>query len=207
MSFLFLKGLKQGDTQMTAYGLLMAGLFFVISQAKPIPRLSASRPPTSVFDVTVLLSILGQCIIHIGCLYVASHICEQYVVAGAPARTLHAETFSPNLINTATYLLSLTILINNFVVNYYGHPFMQSLSENTLLHRSVIGLYVTLLVLVGGQFEPLNDLLELVNFSKVHSSITGEPKGAELQAYIFALMLTSAFGGWLVENVTRSMRK
>ena len=34
MSALYLRGLKQGDTQMTASGLVVAALFFLLSQVK-----------------------------------------------------------------------------------------------------------------------------------------------------------------------------
>jgi cation-transporting ATPase 13A1 len=35
MSALYLRGLKQGDTQMTATGLVIAALFFFLSQVSP----------------------------------------------------------------------------------------------------------------------------------------------------------------------------
>ena len=54
--------------------------------------------------------------------------------------------------------------VNNFVVNYRGDPFTQSLLENIPLLRTVQGLYGCLLLAVGGGLEPLNDLLQLAPF-------------------------------------------
>jgi cation-transporting ATPase 13A1 len=64
MSALYLRGLKQGDYQMTAAGLVTAGLFFFLSQAKPMPQLSARPPPHSVFAPSVMASIIGQFAVH-----------------------------------------------------------------------------------------------------------------------------------------------
>ena len=169
MSFLYLKGLKQGDTQMTVFGIMLAGLFFLISQSKPMIKLSAQKPPSSVFENSVLFSIIGQCIIQITALYVTSLLCSRFKVDGLEVDTNESnpDEFSPNLINTAVFLVTSTIQVNNFTINYYGHPFMQALSENAMLYRSIGAIYVVLLVLAGGQIEPLNDLFQLIDFNRI----------------------------------------
>jgi len=239
MSFLYLKGLKQGDTQMTVFGLMLAGLFFVISQAKPLARLSKEKPPGSVFDASVLCSILGQCVTHIGCLYATSLLCGQYeLVARLPGMLSEAEAaaatgaatsveataasgdpsdevFRPNLINTAIFLVTSTIQVNNFAINYYGHPYMQSFADNVMLHRSVVGIYLVLMVLVGGQLEPLNDLFELIDFNLLRPVLAaGEvpvpnaPSVApEFQGYLLSIMLSSAMIGWTCEYLARKLEK
>lgn len=50
------------------------------------------------------------------------------------------------------------------MVNYRGHPFTQSIQENTALWRSVQVIYTALLIVAGGQLEPLNDLLQMAPF-------------------------------------------
>ena len=42
MTALYLRGLKQGDFQMTANGIVTAGLFFFLSLAKPVGRIAAT---------------------------------------------------------------------------------------------------------------------------------------------------------------------
>ena len=163
MSALYLRGLKQGDIQMTATGLVTAGLFFFLSQAKPMEAISPARPPPSVFSPSVLVSVLGQFVVHMASLLYTLHICEEYIQPDDLTMSTDGK-FYPNIINSAMFLLSATMQVNNFVVNYRGHPFTQSITENKYLWRSVQGIYAALVIVAGGQLEPINDLLQLSAF-------------------------------------------
>lgn len=59
-----LQGIKLGDLQMTLMAFMSAGLFFVISNAKPMAALSPQRPHPSIFCAYTFLSILGQFAMH-----------------------------------------------------------------------------------------------------------------------------------------------
>ena len=121
MSTLYLKGLKQGDMQMTAVGLVTAGLFFFLSQAKPQQCLSEKRPSQSVFCKAVSCSIVGQFIVHLACIIMVLALCAKFTVENVDAAVAIPDgRFQPNLINTAVFLLSAVIQCNNFVVNYRG---------------------------------------------------------------------------------------
>lgn len=189
MSSLYLQGLKQGDTQMTVIGLVTAGMFYFISTVKPLTHLSENKPPQSVFNFSILLSIFGQFIVHIVSLILVLLLCNhhkeinqiyyQYLTTNQ-TEFKHEEEgeenniyyridhpiidskFQPNLINTSVYFLYTTIQLNNFFVNYRGHPFTQNIQENILFCRSLQLLYFLIFILVTGIFEPFNDLLELV---------------------------------------------
>ncbi len=52
------------DTQATSHGMVSAGLFFVISGAKPLQTLSAERPHTHIFCVYVFASLMGQFVVN-----------------------------------------------------------------------------------------------------------------------------------------------
>eukprot|EP01038_Epipyxis_sp_PR26KG_P009601 gene9601-12930_t len=171
MSALYLKGLKQGDTQMTASGLIVAGLFFFLSQAKPIQQIATARPPSSVFALSVSLSILGQFAIHFSCLLATLALCDKYMTEDDMTLTPDGK-FHPNVVNSAVFLLSAVMQVNNFVVNYRGNPFTQALTENLMLWRCVQILYGVLLIVVGGQLEPLNDLLQLAPFPSTEFQTT-----------------------------------
>jgi cation-transporting ATPase 13A1 len=200
MSALYLRGLKQGDYQMTAAGLLTAGLFFFLSQAKPMPTLAPFAPPASVFSASVLLSILGQFIVHIATVLLTVHMCDYFdmtttggdsvlqldsVVASGDmkvdsyaasvlTRQMHRRisipdsAFQPNLLNSAMYIIGVVIQTNNFVVNYRGEPFTQSLVDNKPLLRSVQLIYIVLFIALTEVFTPLNDLLQLVIFPNLN---------------------------------------
>jgi len=163
MSALYLRGLKQGDMQMTASGLITAGLFFFLSQAKPLPQIAAAKPPSSVFCPSVAISVAGQFAVHLACLVATLALCERYVTPEDPTMSADGK-FQPNTVNSAVFMLSSVMQVNNFVVNYRGHPFTQSIQENTPLWRSVQAIYAALLIVAGGQVEPLNDFLQMAPF-------------------------------------------
>jgi cation-transporting ATPase 13A1 len=179
MSALYLRGLKQGDMQMTATGLITAALFFFLSQAKPLIILAPHKPPGSAFAPSVMVSVVGQFVVHLGCLVATLSLCEQYSRSD-DLPTLADGKFQPNVVNSATFLLSAVMQVNNFVVNYRGHPFTQSIQENVMLWRSVQGIYAALLVVMGGQLEPLNDFLQLAPFPS-----------SEFQASLLAILLVN----------------
>jgi cation-transporting ATPase 13A1 len=188
MSALYLRGLKQGDMQMTASALVTAGLFFFISQAKPMMNLAPKKPPSSVFCVSVAVSIAGQFIVHLGCLIATLKLCEQYIVADD--HTMSADgKFQPNVVNSAVYMLSTVMQVNNFVVNYRGHPFTQSTQENTLLWRTVQGVYAALLIVAGGQLPPLNDFLQMAPFPN-----------SNFQASLIGILVVNFALGYLIEK-------
>jgi cation-transporting ATPase 13A1 len=66
---LYLDGIKYGDTQMTAMGMLMSVTFMSVSRSKPLDKLSKVRPITSLFHPSSLFSIMGQFVVHLGVMY------------------------------------------------------------------------------------------------------------------------------------------
>ncbi len=96
-------------------------------------------------------------------IYVVSH-CDVYIVRdGEAGEAMKVDgKFAPNIINTVVYLLNLVMQTNSFVVNYRGHPFMSSLSENKLLFRGVMTCYAIAIICVFDVFPPISDFLELV---------------------------------------------
>ena len=59
------QGIKVGDLQATAQGFLSAYMFFVISNGKPLEKLSQERPHPSIFCAYVFLSVIGQFTLHL----------------------------------------------------------------------------------------------------------------------------------------------
>ena len=88
-----LQGIKMGDIQLTIMAFLSAGLFFVISNAKPTATLSAERPHPHIFCAYVFLSILGQFVMHtfflVTCYNAALAIMPKvHTLLGGPSRFL-----------------------------------------------------------------------------------------------------------------------
>eukprot|EP00970_Alexandrium_tamarense_P013841 scaffold3701_cov192-Alexandrium_tamarense.AAC.36 len=130
------KGVKQGDRQMTAMGLVVAGLFLFVTRGKPLPKLSARKPPSSVLCKETLISMAIQFAIHFVAIMTVTAMSDAYVDPYDPSM-IPDGPFVPNTLNTATFLVTVLTTINTFVVNYRGRPFMENLYENTLLFRSL----------------------------------------------------------------------
>ena len=60
-----LQGIKLGDMQATLQGFLSAGLFFVVSNATPCPKLSSQRPHPHILCAYVFLSVISQFAVHL----------------------------------------------------------------------------------------------------------------------------------------------
>ena len=103
LSALYLHGVKQGDTQMTAVGLAIAAFFFFVSRSKPMNFLAKERPPSKVFSPFVLLSVLFQCIIHFVVQIVALKWTTPYVDPSDPSMMRDGD-FRPNVINTVVFI-------------------------------------------------------------------------------------------------------
>jgi len=163
LSILYLFGVKQGDLQLTINGIAVAGLFFFVSRAEPLEKLSAERPPSRIFCLQVSLSIVLQFVVHLACLVITVEVCRPYIRKEDPSLAPDGP-FHPNLINTAIFMLTGVMQINTFTANYRGHPFMQSLVENAALGRTSLGLLGFLFLLAMEIVPSFNHFLQLVPF-------------------------------------------
>ena len=75
--------------------------------------------------------------------------------------------FNPNTLNTCTFLMSCLATVNTFAVNYRGEPFVEPLSKNILMLRSLQVCYAILLICVLEVFPPMNDLMQLAEFPAI----------------------------------------
>jgi len=162
LSVLYMDGVKLADSQATVAGMLVAICFLFISRSKPVPELSIQRPVSSVFSGEVIFSIIGQFAVHLSSLLIVLQSVGEHVPSPSAATDGEKSTFTPNLVNSAIFILSSAMQITTFAVNYRGHPFMESLVENK-------GLFYALSFAGGGTvllaleaFQDFNAYLELV---------------------------------------------
>eukprot|EP00752_Nemacystus_decipiens_P010629 g9467.t1 len=162
LSVLYLDGVKYGDRQMTALGMLMSVSFITISRAKPLSKLSPVRPITSIFHPALFLSILGQFSLHMGCMVYAvarskEHLDEDY------EPDLDGD-FKPNMINSVVFLVGAVQQVSVFVVNLKGRPFMGGLSENKPLLYSLAATFALTFMSASETIPRLNKWLQLEPF-------------------------------------------
>jgi cation-transporting ATPase 13A1 len=157
---LHMVGVKQGDRQLTVVGLVIAALFYFVTRGQPLSTLSPKRPPSSVLCKSTLISIAAQFAVHFLCIMAVTHLSSLHLDPDDPSLVPDGP-FNPNVLNTATFLVTVLATVNTFVVNYTGRPYMQNLTENKLMLRSVQISYVALFACALETFPPLNELMQL----------------------------------------------
>ena len=157
---LHMVGVKQGDRQLTVVGLVIAALFYFITRGQPLSSLSPKRPPSSVLCKSTLISIAAQFAVHFLCIMAVTHLSTLHLDPDDPSLVPDGP-FNPNVLNTATFLVTVLATVNTFVVNYRGRPYMQNLTENKLMLRSVQISYIALFACALEIFPPLNELMQL----------------------------------------------
>merc|ERR1712228_471492 len=65
LSVLYMEGVKFGDRQMTITGMMIAALFFFVTQSEPQFYLSRQQPHKSVLSGYIIWSLIGQSITHL----------------------------------------------------------------------------------------------------------------------------------------------
>jgi len=161
LSVLYLDGIKYGDSQMMASGILMTISFLTLSRATPLNELSAVRPLTTIFHPALFFSLLGQFVIHLGCMVYATYLTKQYTPNWEP--NLYGK-FEPSLLNTVVFLMSTVQSVSVFVTNYKGRPFMIGMVDNPGLLYS-LGLCIIGVFIAATEALPtFNKILQLVPF-------------------------------------------
>ena len=85
------------------------------TQAKPLQSLSSSKPPSSVFCRSVVISVAGQFIAHLSCLIATLILCEQHMTAEDPTMSADGK-FQPNIVNSAVFMLSAVMQVD--IINH-----------------------------------------------------------------------------------------
>ena len=97
--------------------------------------------------------------------------------------------FSPNLLNSGVYLVSLIMQISTFAINYQGLPFRESIIQNKAMFNSLC--IVSFIAFAAGAelFDELNSMMQLVPFPP------------EFRVKLLATMSLDFGIAWLIETV------
>jgi len=166
LSVLHLTGVKQGDWQATIAGLLITVCFFGISRSTALKTLSKQRPQTNIFNPYIIISVLGQSLVHVAAMF---YIRREALIQSEDLQeeiTPDSE-FQPNLINSAMYLVSLIMQLSTVAINYQGLPFRESLFQNKALFNSLLIVGGVAFAAASEISEELNESLQLVPFGNV----------------------------------------
>eukprot|EP01132_Coremiostelium_polycephalum_P002271 gene2271-2796_t len=187
LSVLYLDGVKLGDTQATIAGMLIAVCFLFISTSKPLAKLANRRPNPNLFSPYMMLSILLQFALHLGCLI---FIVDQAQIRTTGDKPKVDSQFQPNLVNSAVFLISNAMQVATFAINYKGHPFMQSLSENKPLLYALSSVWGLGVILSLEILPSLNETFELIPFPDL-----------QFRYMMFGTIVIDLVGAWIIEKL------
>jgi cation-transporting ATPase 13A1 len=157
-----LDGVKYGDSQMTALGLLGTVSFMSVSRSKPLDKLSKVRPLNSIFHPALFLSLLGQFAIHLMTMYTSVQSAKK-LDPEALIVDLDGQ-FKPGMLNTVVFLVGGVQQVTVFFVNLQGRPFMTGVTENRPLLWSLAATFILTFMLASESVPGLNRYLQLVSF-------------------------------------------
>ena len=129
---------------MTITGIVLAIAPFMVSRSKPVKKMSPQRPTSPVFSPDLFLSLLGQFVVHVAAFIASTHYAVPYIPKDYVPDP-EAE-FSPSLMNSVVFLLSIAKQVSVYVINYKGQPYMQGIGDNRLLMNSLLASFAILLV-------------------------------------------------------------
>ena len=82
LSALYLDGIKSGEAQMIATGVLLTVASLAFSFARPVDELSPVPPLRSIFHPAYALSLIGQLLIHLACMVYSFQLAKQFEPSG-----------------------------------------------------------------------------------------------------------------------------
>jgi len=192
-SVLYLEGVKFSDGQATFQGLLLAGCFLFISRSKPLTTLSKQRPLPNIFNVYTIATVLSQFAVHLSCLIFLTK--EAYKREPREEFPDLEKEFEPSLLNSTVYIISMFLQVSTFAINYRGHPFMESLTENRSLLYSLAGAGGFVVMLALGWLPEFSDQFSIVDFSDEFRSVLLQVLAVDAAAaYILDRALMFLFG-------------
>jgi cation-transporting ATPase 13A1 len=193
LSALTLNNARSSERQMMASSWLIMTAAVSFSYATPLDKMHPLRPLRSLFHPAIIFSILGQAVIHIGCMTLAvkwatdamgeeklAEVTEFFRKAKAKEIDRYAlcdeddyvctmnafwtAPFMPNLLNSVVFLVETSQMISVFFANYKGRPWMAGIIDN---HPLFLSVYICIAGVVVASWEmvpQLNELIQLAPF-------------------------------------------
>jgi cation-transporting ATPase 13A1 len=156
---------------------------------QPLESLSKERPLPNFFNVYTIATVMVQFGIHLMALILVTQ--ETHTLGSSSSHGIVDldKEFEETIVNSAVFLLCVTMQINNFIVNYHGKPFMSSLYENKPLFCSLIGPLLVVLTLVFNLYPEFATYLEIVEFS------------SEFQRFMLGIMVMDFFLSFICDRI------
>lgn len=217
LSAMSVDGTKPSEAQMMASGTLMSVASLAFSFARPVDRMHKVRPLGSIFHPAIFVSMMGQLLIHLGCMVYIAGLAKdlmgpeklQEIVDFEKERNKKIDSmeesafdewnwflsvpFKSNLLNTVVWLVESSQQISVLFVNYKGQPWMKGLLENQPLFLSLFGCVALVAVCAWGHFPYLNELLNL------------EVVPEELRPIVMTTLFVSLIGSFIWDRLCQAI--
>jgi manganese-transporting P-type ATPase len=193
LSALSLHNARSSERQMMASSWLIMTAAISFSYASPLDHMHPLRPLRSLFHPAIIVSTLGQALIHIACMTLAvqwateamgpetlKEVTEFFKKAKAneiardalcgeddfmcQMQSYWTAPFMPNLLNTVVFLVETSQMISVFFANYKGRPWMKGMLENHPLFLSVFACIGGVIVAAWEMVPQLNEMIQLAPF-------------------------------------------
>lgn len=184
LSVQYLDGIKMGDYQLTVSGLLITVCFYCISRGRPLDRLAPERPVSTIINVYVFGSILSQTALHVATMILIQRLSVEFEHPGEV--DLEAK-YTPTLLNSGVYLLSMSQIVSTFAVNYIGRPWRESIPENKALYYGLLGASAVAYLGALELLPEMNEWLQLVKMS------------SDYKSWLIGAMFVDFVGSYLLE--------
>jgi manganese-transporting P-type ATPase len=164
---------------------------FLATLSKPLDELAPQRPDTSIISAKMFFNIIGQFGVHLFCMAkIVAMAKELEPVEEFDPDAEDASEFKPTLVNSAVFLIAISMQASTIFTNYHGKPFMGGLGDNKGLVRCLLVLWgITILATL--QFSTgFNEFLELVPFSSEFGNAMG------------MIIVADAAGAYAVDFIT-----
>jgi len=155
------------------------------SFARPLEKMHPVRPIASCFHPALFFSIMGQMVIHLGCMVYIVTLAKEAMGEDKLKEVLEFEKnrhkaidnlgeeeledvwwfmkmpFKPNLLNTMVWLVETSQQVSVLFVNYKGQPWMKGILENQALFLSLTLCTGLTWICASGVVPQLNEVLQL----------------------------------------------
>jgi len=217
MSTMSVDGTRPSEAQMMASGSMISVASLAFSFARPVERMHPVKPLSSVFHPAMFLSMIGQLLIHLGCMVYIAQVAKDIMGEQALQEIIDFEKernkkiegmdeevfnewnwfmsvpFKSNLLNTCCWLVETSQQVSVIFVNYKGRPWMKGMLENQPLFLSLFGCTALVVICAWGVVPYLNELLNLVVVPE------------DLRMQVIATLMTSLVGSFVWDRLCTAM--